>query len=133
MLLRWFRVHRRFRHQVLPTPVRSYIHNVWRTNGSLLQNIHPADPYTQRFRDQFSCGIHPEFHPAGGNPCLPPRAEADHLFPSFSFRNHISGSPFHVCRLLHQNCIFPSYALLLVAKFSRFLYLFLLDMSMFFL
>ena len=45
MLLRWFQVHRQSQHQVLPTPVRSYIHNVWRTNGSLLQNIHPADPF----------------------------------------------------------------------------------------
>ena len=101
--------------------------------GSSLQNIHPVDRYNQRFHDRSSCEIHPKSHPADGNPCLPPRAEADHLFPFVSFQNHISNNPFHVCRLLHQNCIFPSYAFLLVAKFSRFLYLFLLDMSMFFL
>ena len=133
MLLRWFQVHRRFRLQVLPSPARLYNHSGLRTSGSSLQNIHPVDRYNQRFHDRSSCEIHPKSHPADGNPCLPPRAEADHLFPFVSFQNHISGSPFHVCRLLHQNCIFPSYAFPLVAKFSRFLYLFLLDMSMFFL
>ena len=59
---------------------------------------------------------------------LPPTPRAGGRPPAFlsSLQSHISGSPFHVCRLLHQNCTFPSYAFLLVAKFSRFLYLFLL-------